>query len=226
MGNWSWVRTYSFLPGPTREFDWQLAAASGIVTVHAPGGTDSGSAMAVAEDIQAAIHYLYPPGDVDLPIDRVNVYLVPPGYGVDEQHMSIGRRGRLSARFYLRHPGAGDPLVRRAYGAGTVAHELVHIQRALSGIDEGDKEESVAYLLEMCSVLTVIGQASPTFSQLASKAPRSKKEQELLTSARAGADLAMSLPPTVYAGTEPGNALLATCAEHWAASRPRATQEQ
>lgn len=207
--------------------DWRLAASFGRVRVHAPtGGIDADSALMLAEDIQAAMDYLYPRGDSSFPVERVDVYLVPVDYGANRHHSSVGRRGKLSARFYLRNFGAENLLMQRAYSAGTVAHELVHIQRGLSGVAENDMEEPIAYLLETCSVLTAIGQVSPTFSQMASKSPASKREQELVSSARAAAELALSLPPTVYAGTEHAHALLASCAEHWDTSRLRGIDKQ
>lgn len=225
VGKWSWVRTYSYLPGPTRKMDWQQAAAFGLVKVHATaGGIDADSALMLAEDIQAAIDYLYPRGGASVPVERVDVFLVPAGFGADEQHSSMGRRGKLSARFHVRNLGAENLPEQRAYTAGTVAHELVHIQRGLAGIAGNDMEEPIAHLVEVCAVLTVMGQVSPTFSQIASRSPASERERELVSSARAAAGLAHSLPPTVRVGTDPARALLDSCEEHRDASRMRGTR--
>jgi hypothetical protein len=222
VGPWFWARTYSYLPGPTAGIDWQVAATAGNVTVHAPRGeADADSASVLAADIRAAIGYLYPRDGDAVPVERFDVHLVPEGYGVSEQHSSMGRSGKLSARFYLRNLGPGNLLKQRAYTAGTVAHELVHVQRRLAGIAVSDDEESIATLLETCSVLVVLDQVSPTFSELAARTPASDREQELVSSARAAAELAFSLPPTVYAGTAQADVLLASCAEHWEASRYR-----
>ncbi|HEY9144368.1 MAG TPA: hypothetical protein VIM90_10075 [Arenimonas sp.] len=220
VGSLFWVRTYSYLPGPAGEVDWQLAASSGPVGVFAPAdGIETTGAATLARDVEAAIGFLYPQeGALPAPVQQVEVYLVPDKLGVSEQHSSLGTPGRLSVRFYVRNPGTGILLDQRAYVAGTVAHELVHIQRRLSRISLDDTEEPIASLLEACAVLSALGQVSPTFSEIASRSPASDREQEMLSSARAAASLANSLPPTVHAGSEHARDLLASCAVHWEAS--------
>ena len=188
VGKWSWMRIYSYLPGPHRPIDWQTAATFGNVRVHSPpGGIEAQEALRLAKSIQAAMDYLYPTGGASLPVELVDVYLVPVDHGVDRQHSSLGRRGKLHARFYLRDYGDGNSSNQRAYSAGTVAHELVHIERSLSDIPGSDAEETIAYLLEACAVLTITGQVSPTFNRMESRSPASKREQELVSSARAAA---------------------------------------
>ncbi len=222
MGPWFWVRTYSYLPGPSEKMDWKLAATSGPVRVYAPAdGIEADSATTLARDVRAAMDYLYPREAASpVPVNHADVYLVPDGIGLSEQHSSLGRPGSLSVRLYVRHPGTETTLHERAYVVGTAAHELVHIQRRLSRIAVDDAEEPIASLLEACAVLSALGQVSPTFSELASRAPASGREQEMLSSARAAASLAHSLPPTVHAGTEQANDLLTSCAEQWDASQP------
>lgn len=222
VGSLFWVRTYSYLPGPAGEVDWQLAAHSGLVRVFAPaGGDESADAKAIARDVEAAIDYLYPQEAASpAPVDHVDVHLVPDKFGVSEQHSSVGRPGSLSVRLYVRDPGTETTMDQRAYVAGTVAHELVHIQRRLSRISLDDTEEPIASLLEACAVLAALGQVSPTFSEIASRSPASGREEEMLSSARAAASVASSLPPTVHAGTEQARDLLASCAETWGGSQP------
>jgi hypothetical protein len=196
--------------------NWKLAASFGRVDIHIPLVEEiPGGAVALAKEVQASIDYLYPPDQVASPIGRVELYLVPEGYGASSQHLSIGGRGELSARFYFRKLGALDGLSQITYSAGTVAHELVHIQRRLAGVAVGPEEESIASLIEACALLHINGEFSPTYSSIALNDPSSKREDEVISSARAAADLARSLPATVYAGSDIAQELMDACGKHW-----------
>ena len=178
---------------------------SGRVRVYAWRGAELPATL--APSLERALVWLNSELGLKAPVARIEWHLVPIETDLFQSRHSVSWRNRGAIEFWEPAEGEADEVVGQA--VRSLAHEVVHLHSTLGkSTMDAEAEERLAYLIEHCAVLGVMGEVRRLPP---ARLHRGSPAVELVRSTEAQARISAHIPAHVASGTPEADELMTRC---------------